>query len=109
MLRSSAALKMKAVKEGAFKLLSALAHRYQQLDVVCGALVDLLNKLEHVPPILAELADFALGRYGDARLVRASSCTFLSLQGDIGIYASFLSMVWLPGLSSSCCLVLSLI
>ena len=73
MLKSSAALKLKAVKEGAFKLLSALAHRYQQLDVVSGALVDVLNKQEHVPPVLAELADFAFVRYGDARLV---SCPF---------------------------------
>ena len=69
MLKSGSALKIKAVKEGAFKLLSALAHKYQQLDVVCGALVDLLNKQEHVPPVLAELADFAWVRYGDARLV----------------------------------------
>ena len=68
-LKTSAALKIKAVKEGAFKLLSALAYKYQQLDVVCGALVDLLNKQEHVPQVLAELADFALVRHGDARLV----------------------------------------
>ncbi len=71
-LKSSPALKMKAVREGAFKLLSALAHKYQQLDVVCGALIDLLNKQEHVPSVLAELAEYALVRYGDARLVGTS-------------------------------------
>lgn len=68
-LESHPALKSKAVKEGAFKLLSALAYRFQQLDVVTGAAVDLLNKHEHVPVVLAELSEFALARHGDARLV----------------------------------------
>ena len=62
-------MKSKPAKEGAFRLLAALAHRFQQLDVVTGAMVGLLNKLDHVPAVLAELAEFALTRHGDARLV----------------------------------------
>lgn len=76
MLESNAALKTKAVKEGSFKLLTALAHSYKQLDTVCGALVDLLNKHEHAPVVLAELAEFAAVRHGDARLVRGHSPQF---------------------------------
>ena len=69
LLELPAALKTKAVREGAFKLLSSLAHRFQQLDTVTGALIDLLNKHEHVPAVLAELSEFAFVKYGDARLV----------------------------------------
>lgn len=74
MLESAVALKTKAVKEGSFKLLSALAHRFQQQDVVTGALVDLMNKHEHLPNVLAELAEFSYNRYTDASLV-SDRCT----------------------------------
>lgn len=72
MLESAAALKSRPVKEAVFKLLSALAHRYAQLDVVSGAMVDLVNKHEHLPTALAELAEYAAQHHNDPRLVSSS-------------------------------------
>jgi hypothetical protein len=69
MLESSAAVKNKSVKEASFKLLSALVHKYQQMDVVSGAMIDLMNKHEHLPTTLAELAEFASQHHSDSRLV----------------------------------------
>lgn len=68
-LESPGALKARPSKEAAFKLLSALTHRYGQLDVVGGALVDLMNKHEHLPAALAELAEYAAQHHNDPRLV----------------------------------------
>jgi len=69
MLESSAAVKNRSVKEASFKLLSALVHKYQQLDVVSGAMIDLMNKHEHLSTTLAELAEFASQHHNDPRLV----------------------------------------
>lgn len=68
-LESQSAIRSKVVKEAAFQLTTALALRYQQLDVVAATAVDLLNKFEHLPTIMAELAEFAMQHTSDARLV----------------------------------------
>lgn len=70
MLGSPTALRSKVVREAAFRLLAAMALRYQQLDVVAGALVDLLSKHDHLPSVLAELAEFAAQQHGNGQLVR---------------------------------------
>lgn len=68
-LESPTAVRSRTAKEASFRMMAALALRYQQLDVAAGDLVDLLNKHEHLPAVLAELAAFAAQQYEDSRLV----------------------------------------
>ncbi len=71
MLANAAAMKSKVVKEGAFRLLSACALRYQHLEAISAAVIDLVNKQEHLSGVMAELAEFAAAAY-DNRLVGCS-------------------------------------
>lgn len=51
---------------------AAAALRYGQLEPVAHALFDVLNKHEHIPAVIADIAEFASRRNHDNRLVSAA-------------------------------------
>lgn len=60
------------------ELASAAAHvlvltalKYQQMDAVAGALVDVLNKYEHTPAVVAETLRYSIRQFDDGRLAAA--------------------------------------
>jgi hypothetical protein len=83
---NSAAMKDKAVREAVFRILSVAALRYAQLESISASLVNLLSKHEHLPPVLAQLAEFAAATNSDGRLV--SNCCGRSrakgVAGEVG-------------------------
>ena len=70
MLDSVAGVKDRAARDSICMILASAALRYRQLDSVAAALVDLLNKHEHMAGLCAELAQYAVIKCDDAQLVR---------------------------------------
>ena len=70
MLDSAAGVKDRAARDSICVILASAALRYRQLDSVAAALVDLLNKHEHMAGLCAELAQYAAIKCDDAQLVR---------------------------------------
>ncbi|KAK9823736.1 hypothetical protein WJX72_005030 [[Myrmecia] bisecta] len=68
MLASAAAVKNKGNRDSAARILSACALKYQQLETISASLVALLNKHEHLPAPLAEVAQISANLYEDNRL-----------------------------------------
>lgn len=65
-------MKSKVTKSAAFLIISTAVHKYQQLDTVTGALIDILNKYEHSATVLAELSEYANTNFNDSRLVSST-------------------------------------
>lgn len=55
-LESPVASKIAAARTEAFRIIACCAVQYRQMENVCHTLVDLLNKNEHFPGVLVELA-----------------------------------------------------
>lgn len=70
MLDSAAGVKDRAARDSICIILASAALRYRQLDSVAAALVNLLNKHEHMAGLCAELAQYAVIKCDDAQLVR---------------------------------------
>lgn len=66
---SAAAMRDPVVGEAVARILTAGALRFGQLEGVTAALFNLLNKHEHLPGPLAQLAAFSARRGDDNRLV----------------------------------------
>ena len=66
---SAAAMRDPMLCEAVARTLSAGALRFGQLEGVTAALFNLLNKHEHLPGPLAQLAAFSARRNDDNRLV----------------------------------------
>ena len=69
MLDSPAGMKDRAARESICMILASAALKYRQLESVAAALVDRLNKHEHMAGLCAELAQYAVIKYDDAQLV----------------------------------------
>jgi len=52
------------------EIAAATALRYGQVESVAHGLFDVLNKHEHIPAVIADIAEFASHRNHDNRLVR---------------------------------------
>jgi len=70
-LENPAALKSRVTKQAAFEMLGSCALKWGQLEQVTTALIDLLNKFEHLPAPIAELASAAADRFENAHLAAA--------------------------------------
>ena len=70
-LENPAALKSRVTKNAAFEMLGSCALKWGQLEQVTTALIDLLNKFEHLPAPIAELASAAADRFENAHLASA--------------------------------------
>ena len=57
------------VREAGARVLGCAAHRHGQLEAIAAALVDGLNKNEHLAAAAAEVAQVACSCFGDDRLV----------------------------------------
>ena len=88
LISSSSAMKDKAAKEAAFRVLACAALQYKQLDHLLAVLTDMLNKDEHMSVVCAELAEYAAQHFGDHQLV---SCPFAACKPAGAAYSSPLS------------------
>ena len=70
-LENPAALKSKVTKRAAFEMMGSCALKWGQLEQVTTALIHLLNKHEHLPGPIAELASSAADRFENAHLAAA--------------------------------------
>jgi len=70
-LENPAALKSKVTKQATFQMLGSCALKWGQLEQVTTALIHLLNKYEHLPGPIAELASTAADRFENAHLAAA--------------------------------------
>lgn len=70
-LENPAALKSKVTKRAAFEMMGSCALKWGQLEQVTTALIHLLNKCEHLPGPIAELASAAADRFENAHLAAA--------------------------------------
>ena len=57
--------------EHAGQIMGLTALRYQQIDAVAAALVDLLNQYEHTPAMVAEILRYSVAEWDDGRLAAA--------------------------------------
>lgn len=69
LISSASAIKDRATKEAAFRVLACCAVQYKQLDHLLAVLTDMLNKDEHMSITCAELAEFAAQHFNDSQLV----------------------------------------
>ena len=69
MLDSAAGVKDRAARDSICIILASVALKYRQLDSVAAALVNLLNKHEHMAGLCAEVAQYAVIKCDDAQLV----------------------------------------
>ena len=67
---SSCAKNGEAVNHGG-QILGLTALRYQQVDAVAAALVDLLNQYDHTPSVVAEMLRYSIAEWDDGRLAAA--------------------------------------
>lgn len=67
---SSCAKSADAVSHGG-QILGLTALRYQQVDAVAAAMVDLLNQYEHTPSVIAEMLRYSIAEWDDGRLAAA--------------------------------------
>ncbi len=67
---SSCAKSADAVNHGG-QILGLTALRYQHVDAVAAAMVDLLNQYEHTPPVIAEMLRYSIAEWDDGRLAAA--------------------------------------
>lgn len=70
-LENPGAAKNEELAAGAAHVLAACALKYQQLESVASALVDVLNRHEHSPPLVAELLRYSVAQFDDGRLAAA--------------------------------------
>lgn len=70
-LENSAAMKSKVTKRATFEMMGSCALKWGQLEQVTTALIHLLNKCEHLPGPIAELASNAADRFENAHLAAA--------------------------------------
>jgi len=70
-LENQSALKSRVTKQAAYEMLGSCALKWGQLEQVTTALIDLLNKFEHLPGPIAELASAAADRFENAHLAAA--------------------------------------
>jgi hypothetical protein len=71
-MESPSAMKNKTARKGAMQVLAGLAlrHEFMMAPVVAG-LVDALHKHEHLPAVVAELAEASAHSHQDSRLAVA--------------------------------------
>lgn len=53
------------------QIMGLTALRYQQIDAVAAAMVDLLNQYEHTPSVIAEMLRYSVSEWDDGRLAAA--------------------------------------
>lgn len=63
----------------ASQILGRIALKYQKIDAVSAALVDLLNQFEHTASVVADIVTYSVSEFDDARLVRVHSSTLANI------------------------------